>query len=100
MALNDPTTLALLKLDFLRIICSHEHYVTLNLPFKSTVASRAPSPTLSISSTTSMFSFLSMPPQAMTEAQKKMSELSMEFRQQHFLTGLLLSDVACVLQTR
>ncbi|KAJ8040484.1 Dedicator of cytokinesis protein 7 [Holothuria leucospilota] len=97
VALSDPTTLALLKLDFLRIICSHEHYVTLNLPFQSTVASRPPSPTLSISS---MSSILSLPPQAMTPAQKKMTELSLEFRQQHFLTGLLLSDLACVLQTR
>ncbi|XP_038048648.1 dedicator of cytokinesis protein 7-like isoform X3 [Patiria miniata] len=94
----DPTSLAQLKLDFLRIIVSHEHYVTLNLPFlHSGVTSRPPSPTPSISSMSSMMSLASSLPSTINKA--KMMQLTPEFRQQHFLTGLLLSDLACVLQT-
>ena len=96
--MTDPTSLAQLKLDFLRIIVSHEHYVTLNLPFlHADVTSRPPSPTPSISSMSSMMSLASSLPSAISKS--KMMQLTPEFRQQHFLTGLLLSDLACVLQT-
>lgn len=44
------SSLLILRVGFLRIICSHEHYITLNLPFS---ALNPPSPTPSISSTTS-----------------------------------------------
>ncbi|XP_022087787.1 dedicator of cytokinesis protein 7-like isoform X2 [Acanthaster planci] len=96
--MTDPTSLAQLKLEFLRIIVSHEHYVTLNLPFlQSDVTSRPPSPTPSISSMSSMMSLASSLPTIINKS--KMMQLTPEFRQQHFLTGLLLSDLACVLQT-
>lgn len=49
-ALQNPT-LESLRLDFLRIICSHEHYVTLNLPFSLLTPPASPSP--SVSSATS-----------------------------------------------
>lgn len=94
--MTDPTSLAQLKLDFLRIIVSHEHYVTLNLPFLHTDISRPPSPTPSISSMSSMMSLASTLP---STVKAKLMQLTPEFRQQHFLTGLLLSDLACVLQT-
>lgn len=49
-ALQNPT-LESLRLDFLRIICSHEHYVTLNLPCCLLTPPASPSP--SVSSATS-----------------------------------------------
>lgn len=49
------------KLDFLRIVCSHEHYVALNLPFATpyTMASAPCSPTPSVTSNNSQTSYLS-----------------------------------------
>lgn len=44
-------TLESLRLDFLRIVCSHEHYVTLNLPCSLLTPPASPSP--SVSSATS-----------------------------------------------
>ncbi|XP_071486500.1 dedicator of cytokinesis protein 7-like [Diadema antillarum] len=106
-ALSDHTTLALLKLDFLRIVCSHEHYVTLNLPFRTSLSatshaslSRPPSPTPSIVSTTSVGSFISISTALSSLGeQHKMAELSYDYRQQHYLVALLLSDLANVLTT-
>lgn len=48
--LQNPT-LESLRLDFLRIVCSHEHYVTLNLPCSLLTPPASPSP--SVSSATS-----------------------------------------------
>ncbi|KAJ8930196.1 hypothetical protein NQ314_017036 [Rhamnusium bicolor] len=87
-----------LKLEFARIICSHEHYVPLNLPFASpfmsTGANVSPSP--SVTSSTSQNSFLSGPP-ASQERASTFAELSPEYRQHHFLTGMILTDLATVL---
>lgn len=49
------------KVDFLRIVCSHEHYVALNLPFATpyTAVSAPCSPTPSIASNTSSSSYMS-----------------------------------------
>uniref|UniRef100_A0A3Q2CHM6 Uncharacterized protein n=1 Tax=Cyprinodon variegatus TaxID=28743 RepID=A0A3Q2CHM6_CYPVA len=52
-ALQNPT-LESLRLDFLRIVCSHEHYVTLNLPCSLLTPPASPSP--SVSSATSQVS--------------------------------------------
>lgn len=81
------------RLDFYRIICSHEHYITLNLPlgsmlYPSGAGSQHSSPSGSISST---FENLDVPN---VEA---MGELSIEFRQNHYLSGLVLSELAQVL---
>lgn len=46
-----PSTLLNLRMDFTRILCSHEHYVTLNLPCCPLSPPASPSP--SVSSTTS-----------------------------------------------
>lgn len=87
-----------LKLEFVRIICSHEHYVALNLPFASpfmsTGANVSPSP--SVTSSTSQNSFLSGTP-ASQERASVFAELSPEYRQHHYLTGLVLGDLATVL---
>lgn len=50
------------KLDFLRIVCSHEHFVALNLPFGTpyTTLSAPCSPTPSVTSNNSQNSYLTM----------------------------------------
>ncbi|XP_035698985.1 dedicator of cytokinesis protein 7-like isoform X3 [Branchiostoma floridae] len=92
-SLANSTTLTTLKLEFLRIICSHEHFVVLNLPFIAP-ASRPASPCPSISSSTSQSSYIS----SSTVTDKgAVGELSVEFRQQHFPVGMLLSELSVVL---
>ena len=82
------------KLDLLRIVCSHEHYVVLNLPLGTllytgvTSGSQHSSPSGSISST---IESLDMP------NLEAMGELSHEFRHYHYLSGLILSELARVL---
>lgn len=85
------------KLDLLRIICSHEHYVALNLPFATpyTVLSAPCSPTASVNSNNSQNSFLNA---LLNPDNSLYAELSQEFRQQHFLVGLVLTELATVLE--
>ncbi len=95
--LADATSLILLKLDFLRIACSHEHYITLNLPFSCSLSPSAPSsPCPSIASSTSQASYVS---NSMIE-RGLFTELSTEYRVQHFMAGLVLSDLSTVLETK
>lgn len=76
------------QLDFVRILCSHEHFVALNLPFGTPFMwSSAPaSPTPSQASSTSV-----------NRDKACFAELSYEYKQQHFLMGLVLTDLAIVL---
>ncbi|KHJ87311.1 hypothetical protein OESDEN_12917 [Oesophagostomum dentatum] len=67
------TTLMLLKLDFIRIVSSHEHFVILNLP----------------STTTTIDSWGSL----------GSGELTYDFRRCHYLVGLALADLASVLDS-
>uniref|UniRef100_A0A8C7ZTD8 Dedicator of cytokinesis 7 n=1 Tax=Oryzias sinensis TaxID=183150 RepID=A0A8C7ZTD8_9TELE len=87
-ALQNPT-LESLRLDFLRIVCSHEHYVTLNLPCSLLTPPASPSPSVSSSSGFSTH----------VQDQKiaNMFELSAPFREQHFLSGLVLSELSLIL---
>lgn len=97
--LSDSTTLMLLRLDFLRIACSHEHYFPLNLPFGTPLtptSGRAASPTPSIQSTNSMSSYTST--STLTD-RGQFYELTLQYRQQHFLVGLVLSDLKVALDT-
>lgn len=95
---SEATVLIELKLEFTRIICSHEHFVALNLPFSSPFmtsgASVSPSP--SVTSSTSQNSFLSGAPPSQ-ERVNTFAELSSEYRQHHYLAGMVLSDLATVL---
>ncbi|XP_068095455.1 dedicator of cytokinesis protein 7 isoform X16 [Hyperolius riggenbachi] len=91
--LPNPSTLVSLRLDFLRIICSHEHYVTLNLPCSLLTPPSSPSP--SVSSATSQSSGFSTSVQDQKIA--NMFELSVPFRQQHYLAGLVLTELAVIL---
>lgn len=98
--LSEPTTLMLLRLDFLRILCSHEHYFPLNLPFGTPLtptSGKAASPTPSIQSTNSMSSYTST--STLTD-RGQFYELTLQFRQQHFLVGLVLSDLKVALDTQ
>uniref|UniRef100_A0A673IKC5 Dedicator of cytokinesis protein 7-like n=1 Tax=Sinocyclocheilus rhinocerous TaxID=307959 RepID=A0A673IKC5_9TELE len=91
-ALQNPT-LESLRLDFLRIACSHEHYVTLNLPFSLLTPPASPSP--SVSSATSQSSGFST--QVQDQKIANMFELSVPFREQHYLAGLVLTELAVIL---
>ena len=79
----------------MRIVCSHEHFVALNLPFcVPPVPSDPPSPTSSIASSVSQTSL-----SATSVMEHGLSaNLSDDFRTQHFLIGILLSDLATMLQ--
>ncbi|XP_059909470.1 dedicator of cytokinesis protein 8 [Gadus macrocephalus] len=84
-------TLISMRLEFLRILCSHEHYLSLSLFFSSTASAPA-SPCPSISSqTSSSYSY--------QEQQRILGlfELTQEFKQQHYLTGLLLTELSAAL---
>ncbi|XP_036825046.1 dedicator of cytokinesis protein 7 isoform X15 [Oncorhynchus mykiss] len=90
--LQNPT-LESLRLDFLRIVCSHEHYVTLNLPCSLLTPPASPSP--SVSSATSQSSGFST--HAQDQKIANMFELSVPFREQHYLAGLVLTELAVIL---
>ena len=84
------------KLDFYRIICSHEHYVILNLPlgaqlYPMSAGSQSSFPSGSICST---FEYLGMP------NMEAMRELSLEYRHYHYLSGLVFSELALVLERK
>ncbi|NXF38007.1 DOCK8 protein, partial [Nyctibius bracteatus] len=89
--LNSLSTLISMRLEFLRILCSHEHYLSLNLFFMTSASAPAsPSSSLSSQNSSSCSSF---------QDQKiaGMFDLSAEYRQQHFLTGLLFTELAAAL---
>uniref|UniRef100_A0A8C1YRL8 Dedicator of cytokinesis 7 n=1 Tax=Cyprinus carpio TaxID=7962 RepID=A0A8C1YRL8_CYPCA len=93
-ALQNPT-LESLRLDFLRIVCSHEHYVTLNLPFSLLTPPASPSPSVSSKNITLFFSGFST--QVQDQKIANMFELSVPFREQHYLAGLVLTELAVIL---
>ncbi|XP_051569546.1 dedicator of cytokinesis protein 7-like isoform X3 [Myxocyprinus asiaticus] len=91
---QNPSSLTALRMDFIRIVCSHEHYITLNLPCATLSPPASPSP--STSSTTSQSSAFSC--HVLDQGVVSMFELSVLFRQQHFLSGLLLSELSLILE--
>ncbi|KAG7203876.1 hypothetical protein KM043_017930 [Ampulex compressa] len=94
LQVQDSALIYSLRLDLVRTVCSHEHYISLNLPFGTlyTSGSAPASPSPSTGSSGSLISTLVPGDRA------KFSELSQEFRQQHFLTGIVLSDLANTLE--
>uniref|UniRef100_A0A4X1W0L1 Dedicator of cytokinesis 8 n=2 Tax=Sus scrofa TaxID=9823 RepID=A0A4X1W0L1_PIG len=89
--LNNLLTLISMRLEFLRILCSHEHYLNLNLFFMNAdTAPASPCPSISSQNSSSCSSF---------QDQKiaSMFDLTPEYRQQHFLTGLLFTELAAAL---
>uniref|UniRef100_A0A452HAP2 Dedicator of cytokinesis 8 n=1 Tax=Gopherus agassizii TaxID=38772 RepID=A0A452HAP2_9SAUR len=89
--LNTLPTLISMRLEFLRILCSHEHYLNLNLFFMTSVSAPV-SPSPSLSSQVGITHF---------QDQKiaSMFDLSADYRQQHFLAGLLFTELAAALDT-
>nr|XP_046202826.1 dedicator of cytokinesis protein 8 isoform X1 [Oncorhynchus gorbuscha] len=88
-SISMPTMIGI-RLEFLRILCSHEHYLNLSLYFSSPASAPA-SPCPSISSQSSCsYSF---------QEQRILGlfDLSQEFKQQHYLTGLLLTELSAAL---
>ncbi|XP_011501940.1 PREDICTED: dedicator of cytokinesis protein 7 [Ceratosolen solmsi marchali] len=94
MQVPDSVGLFGLKIDLVRTVCSHEHYVALNLPFGTgyTSGSAPTSPSPSTGSSGSLISTL------VPAERARFAELSPEFRQQHFLVGLVLLDLSNTLE--
>ncbi|XP_061484809.1 dedicator of cytokinesis protein 8 isoform X2 [Rhineura floridana] len=91
--LNALSTLISMRLEFLRILCSHEHYLNLNLFFMTSgSAPTSPSPSLSSQNSSSCSSF-------QDQKLASMFDLTADYRQQHFLTGLLFTELAAALDT-
>ncbi|XP_072936330.1 dedicator of cytokinesis protein 7 [Epargyreus clarus] len=84
-SLPDAVPLVHYKISFLRIVCSHEHYVSLCLPAGAPAASRAASPAPSARSHAS-------------DDTRRRTALSHEFRSRHYLAGLLLADLTAALE--
>uniref|UniRef100_A0A673MNB0 Dedicator of cytokinesis protein 8-like n=1 Tax=Sinocyclocheilus rhinocerous TaxID=307959 RepID=A0A673MNB0_9TELE len=84
------STLISMRLEFLRVLCSHEHYLNLSLFFSNPASAPAsPSPSTS-SQTSSLCSFQDHKIAAMFD-------LSQDFKQRHYLTGLLLTELSTAL---
>ncbi|XP_052274365.1 dedicator of cytokinesis protein 7-like isoform X2 [Dreissena polymorpha] len=100
-ALPDSTTLQLLHLDFLRIVCAHEHFFTLNLPFGTplTPSTSSSSPTPSVASITSQDSASSYTSTSTLTNKGVFYDLTPEFQSQHYLVGLVLKDLSSSLDT-
>ncbi|KAL0280011.1 UNVERIFIED_CONTAM: hypothetical protein PYX00_001439 [Menopon gallinae] len=82
------------KLDFLRIVLSHEHLIPLNLPIQIAPSGRS-SPSPSVVSSTSQTSLVS----TLAPSEKmQTTELTPQFRSQHYLIGLLLTELSAVLE--
>uniref|UniRef100_A0A8C8DWN4 Dedicator of cytokinesis 8 n=1 Tax=Oryzias sinensis TaxID=183150 RepID=A0A8C8DWN4_9TELE len=80
-----------MRLEFLRILCSHEHYLNLSIFFCSPASAPvSPSPSISSQSSGSC---------SYQEQQRILAlfDLSHEFKQQHYLTGLLLTELSAAL---
>ncbi|KAM4824460.1 LOW QUALITY PROTEIN: dedicator of cytokinesis protein 8-like [Urocitellus parryii] len=89
--LNNLPTFISMRLEFLRILCSHEHYLNLNLFFMNAdTAPTSPCPSISSQNSSSCSSFQD---QKITS----MFDLTPEYHQQHFLTGLLFTELAAAL---
>ena len=89
-----------LKIDFLRIVCSHEHYFALNLPFNSPLFPSSNPLTRKNSlgnkihpATSSLLSSISFLDQIAS-----FNELSHDYQRQHFLAGLVLSTLVSSLE--
>ncbi|CAH2294063.1 dedicator of cytokinesis 8 isoform X1 [Pelobates cultripes] len=91
--LNSFPTLISMRLEFLRILCSHEHYLNLNLFFMASSSTPAsPCPSISSENSSSCSSF-------QDHRIASMFELSTDYRQKHFLTGLLFTELDAALDS-
>ncbi|KAM4809260.1 dedicator of cytokinesis protein 8 [Rhinophrynus dorsalis] len=90
--LNSFPILISMRLEFLRILCSHEHYLNLNLFFVTLSTPASPCPSISSENSSSCSSF-------QDQRIASMFDLSPEYRQKHFLTGLLFTELDAALES-
>ena len=84
-----------LKIQFLRIVCNHEHYVQLNLPLRPSLIPVVPEENTSpVGSMGSGLEEVGLSPM------DAIAELSPDFRQHHYLSGLLLSELSIILDSK
>ena len=90
----------LLRLDFLRIISGHEHFICLNLPFATPTFPTAPTPTSMPQSwgQNSLFSPLDRTLTTLLDRMTTFSELTDDYRRQHFLTGIIFCALSLALE--
>ncbi|XP_062509807.1 dedicator of cytokinesis protein 7-like isoform X2 [Corticium candelabrum] len=92
------------KLELFRIVCNHEHFVTLNLPLDINLSldlitsPTFPSPPLS--PLQPLVSYKLSHGSTVSTQQQNMAELTREYRQQHFLVGLVLTELAKVFENQ
>uniref|UniRef100_A0A8C1C261 Dedicator of cytokinesis 8 n=2 Tax=Cyprinus carpio TaxID=7962 RepID=A0A8C1C261_CYPCA len=85
------STLISMRLEFLRVLCSHEHYLNLSLFFSSPASAPAsPQNLCPCHQNSSSCSFQDNKIAAMFD-------LSQDFKQRHYLTGLLLTELSTAL---
>ncbi|XP_059061813.1 dedicator of cytokinesis protein 7 [Achroia grisella] len=98
-SLPDAVPLVQYKLAFLRIICSHEHYVSLNLPPAGGAGASTGAGTGA--STGASSGSVSPAPSSHSLASHSSAphhQLSHEFRSRHYLAGLLLTELTNTLE--
>ena len=90
----------LLRLDFLRIVTAHEHFICLNLPFATPAFPTAANPSsLPHSwSQSSLFSPLDRTLTSLLDRITAFSELTDDYRRQHFLMGIVFSSLSLALE--
>ncbi|GMS84225.1 hypothetical protein PENTCL1PPCAC_6400 [Pristionchus entomophagus] len=109
---SDKSPLTLLKLDFLRIISSHEHFILLNLPNVlngvascTTMMTSSPQHVAHLPSSSCSSSLQPSSPGGSSLSSRGssggsiMSDLTHEYRSRHFLLGLILSDLSSILDS-
>ncbi|CAD5215071.1 unnamed protein product [Bursaphelenchus xylophilus] len=107
---TDPleTTLMTLKLSFMQIICSHEHFMILNLPFDVNLPSKSTffSLTLSNSASGQIPNYIPQAPPSPSGSSslsshsmsyESISHLSSMYRSQHYLLAVFFDDMSTVL---
>ena len=92
--MGDPATLISLKLEFLRVVSTHEHFVILNLPFYSESANMFDIPSFRASALSSVSQ---MSTSTLSADSVIADTLSVDFKQNHFLMGLLLQEFKLLL---
>jgi hypothetical protein len=84
-----------LKIDCLRIVCNHEHYFALNLPFNCPLFPST-SPMVRSNSIGNLHEDIFSP---LNIRVNPFSDLSEEYRKQHFLSGLILTTLVSAFDT-
>ncbi|CAF0791221.1 unnamed protein product [Rotaria sordida] len=99
---SDTSYYISLKLDFIRIVCSHEHYITLNLPLLPCIPP-SPSPSIGSMQSYSSNNINNNNNNNNTNGNNQrtitiqQTDLTYEYRQEHYLVGIILNDLQNVL---